>query len=102
MFELAAAGVGQTRIAKQLNSERALAPQSQRQRPRGWVMSSVHAALNNPTYRGEIAYKRTRKRDQWGRKIRVDLPETGLDSRPGRAPSDRVGGTLAGRPQPHC
>lgn len=68
IFELAAAGSGQRQIALMLNTENALAPSSQRGRPRSWVQSSVHEALFRPRYRGELVYNRTKKRDQWGQR----------------------------------
>ena len=66
IFELSAAGVGQNRIARTLNAERAPAPRSQRGRPRGWAPSSVHEVLFRDTYRGVITWNRTRKRNAWG------------------------------------
>lgn len=45
ILELAAAGLGQMRIARQLNEEYVRAPRPQRGRPRGWAQSSVHAVL---------------------------------------------------------
>ena len=66
IFELRADGVGQTRIAKQLNAEGATAPRSQRGRPRAWAPSSVHEILFRDLYRGVITWNRTRKRNQWG------------------------------------
>jgi hypothetical protein len=36
----------------------------------------VRTVLFNPLYRGEIVYKRTRKRDQWGQKHVTDRPPT--------------------------
>ena len=47
-------GVGQTRIAKQLNAEGAIAPRAQRNRPRAWAPSSVHEVLFRDAYRGVI------------------------------------------------
>jgi hypothetical protein len=66
VFELAAAGVGYTRIARQLHAERAAAPRSQRSRPRGWAPSSVREVLFRELYRGTIVWNRTRKRNRWG------------------------------------
>ena len=74
LFELAAAGVGYARIARQLNAERALAPQSQRDRPAGWAPSSVREVLIRDLYRGEIVWHRTRKRNRWGEKAVTDRP----------------------------
>lgn len=66
VFELAADGVSQIAIAKQLNAEGAPAPSSQQGRPRAWAPSSVHEALFRPRYRGELVWNRTKKRDRWG------------------------------------
>jgi site-specific DNA recombinase len=54
IFELCAAGTGYTRIAKQLNAERAPAPRSQQGRPAGWAPSSVNEVLHRELYRGQI------------------------------------------------
>jgi DNA invertase Pin-like site-specific DNA recombinase len=45
IFRLSAQGVGHTRIAKQLNAARAIAPRSQQGRPRAWAPSSVREVL---------------------------------------------------------
>ena len=84
VFELAASGLGQKAIAKQLNAEGLSAPESQQDRPRAWIQSSVHAVLHRERYRGEVVFNKTRKRDSWGQRrsivratdewIRVDAP----------------------------
>lgn len=74
IFELAAAGVGQARAARQLNADGALAPRSQQGRPRAWAPSSVHEILFRPLYRGEIVWNRTKKRDRWGEHKTSDRP----------------------------
>ena len=66
IFELCAEGSGQSRIAKRLNEEGAVAPRAQQGRPRAWAPSSVHEVLDRPLYRGRIVWNRTRKRDRWG------------------------------------
>ena len=66
IFELYAEGSGQSRIAKRLNEEGAVAPRAQQGRPRAWAPSSVHEVLDRPLYRGRIVWNRTRKRDRWG------------------------------------
>jgi site-specific DNA recombinase len=76
MFELAARGLGARSIAKQLNEERALCPRSQRGRPRAWAPSSVRAVLYRDLYRGEVAWGKTRKRDNWGHVKPQDRPES--------------------------
>lgn len=68
IFELAAEGVGQKRIALRLNADDAPSPRSQQDRPRGWAQSSVHEVLFRDMYRGELVWNRTRKRDRWGQK----------------------------------
>src|SRR5207244_2760344 len=40
IFQLRAEGVGQNRIAKMLNAERAIAPRAQQGRPRAWAPST--------------------------------------------------------------
>ena len=75
MFELYTEGYGQSRIAKMLNEERAVAPRSQQGRPRAWAPSSVHEVLGRPLYRGRIVWNRTRKRDQWGQHRQHPKPE---------------------------
>jgi site-specific DNA recombinase len=74
IFQMAAAGIGQKRIAQRLNAERALSPQSQRNRPMGWAQSSVRSVLFRPLYRGQIVWNRTRKRNQFGEARTKDRP----------------------------
>lgn len=74
IFDLRAGGVGQARIAKQLNADRVPAPRSQQGRPRAWAPSSVHAVLFRDLYRGVIAWNRSRKRNTWGAKERSERP----------------------------
>jgi site-specific DNA recombinase len=71
IFELAAAGYGQRRIAIHLNDEGALAPSAQQGRPRAWCPASIHEVLHRPRYRGEIIYNKTAKRDRWGQRRRT-------------------------------
>jgi site-specific DNA recombinase len=68
IFHLCADGVGQTRIAKQLNAEHAIAPRAQQDRPCAWSPSSVHEMLFRDLYRGVITWNQTRKRNQWGQR----------------------------------
>ena len=58
IFALYADGYGQSRIAKALNEERAVAPRSQQGRPHAWAPSSVHGALERPLYHGRIVWNR--------------------------------------------
>ena len=85
IFDLCAAGKGQRRIAKTLNSEAAPAPRPRRGRPRGWAPSSVRSILYRLDYKGEVVWGKSQKRDTWGQVryqrrpenewVRVDLPE---------------------------
>jgi DNA invertase Pin-like site-specific DNA recombinase len=50
IFELAAAGVGKTSIAKRLNADRAPSPRLQQGRPSGWAGSSVREILFRDLY----------------------------------------------------
>jgi site-specific DNA recombinase len=74
IFTLAADGVGQKRIAHQLNADGAIAPRAQRDRVVAWATSSVHEVLFRELYRGEIVWNRTRKRDRWGQKRQTPRP----------------------------
>ena len=76
IFELAASGVGQGRIARLLNEDGVASPRPQRGRPPGWAVSSVHEVLFRPLYRGELVWNRTRKRDRWGQKRTADRPSS--------------------------
>ena len=66
IFQLRADGHGLKAIAKTLNGERAPSPRPQRNRPAGWVDSSVREVLHRDLYRGVITWNRTRKRDKDG------------------------------------
>jgi site-specific DNA recombinase len=74
IFELCSAGVGQTRIAKQLNADRAIAPRAQRGRPQAWAPSSVHEVLFRDLYRGVLTWNQTRKRNRWGQHQQTARP----------------------------
>jgi site-specific DNA recombinase len=121
IFDLCAAGTGYTRIAKQLNAERALMPRPKAGQPAGWSPSSVREVLHRPLYRGEVIYNQTRRRQPdgmltWAPRpetewVRFDRPElrivsadvsaavrqridgirTGLDRASGRASTGRTG-----------
>lgn len=75
IFELSAAGTGFTRTAKLLNHEHALTPRPQGGRPAGWSPSTVRDVLNRSTYRGEVVWNRSRKRNSWGQQQQVARPE---------------------------
>jgi site-specific DNA recombinase len=74
VFQLCADGVGQTRITKQLNAERALAPRPQQGRPRAWAPSTVHEILFRDVYRGVLTWNQTRKRNHWGQQQQSARP----------------------------
>jgi site-specific DNA recombinase len=74
IFRLCADGVGQTRVAKHLNAEGAIAPRPQQGRPRAWAPSSVHEILFRDIYRGIITWNRSRKRNQWGQHHQTARP----------------------------
>ena len=76
IFACYANGWGLTRIAKTLNAEGAASPRAQQGRPHGWAPSSVRAVLHRPSYRGEVVWNRTKKRDQWGQKRTARRPES--------------------------
>ena len=74
LFELCATGAGYTRIAKQLNAERAPSPRPQQGRPAGWAPSSVRVILHNELYRGVLVTFKTKKRDASGDVNRTRRP----------------------------
>ena len=74
IFQLCAEGVGQNRIARTLNAERAIAPRAQQGRPRAWAPTSVHEVLNRVAYRGLIRWNQTRKRNAWGKQQQTARP----------------------------
>jgi DNA invertase Pin-like site-specific DNA recombinase len=78
IFALCTEGVGQQRIARSLNAERATAPRSQQGRPSGWGPSSVHEILFRDLYQGVITWNRTRKRNQWGVQHQAARPAADL------------------------
>ncbi len=51
IFEMSASGVGDRRIANELNSEHAPAPG-----PKGWSKDGIRRALDNETYIGRVRY----------------------------------------------
>src|SRR5712691_12406321 len=68
IFELAAEGQGDRRIANLLNSEHAPAPG-----PKGWSKDGIRRALDNQLYIGVACYgKREVPESEW---IRAELPE---------------------------
>lgn len=66
IFDMAAAGAGFKRIAKQLNDERVPCPRAQRGRPAGWGPSSIRPALFRTLYKGVITWGKTRGRNESG------------------------------------
>ena len=75
IFELSTAGSGMKAIAKRLNAEGAPSPRAQRGRSNTWAPSSVREVLFRTTYRGEITWNKTRKRNKWGQQQQKDRPE---------------------------
>ena len=75
IFDLSAAGIGYSRIAKQLNAEQAPAPRPKANRPAGWSPSTVKVILGRRLYLGEVIWNRTQKRDSWGQKRLQRRPE---------------------------
>src|SRR5262249_12657243 len=61
-------------IASRLNENREPAPRAQLGRVQAWAPSTVRDVLFRTTYRGEIVWSRTRKRDSWGHKHQTDRP----------------------------
>ena len=112
IFDMYAAGLGITRIAKRLNADSVPAP---RQSPRGWAPTAVREILRRPLYKGEIVWNQhekivrrgTKKRRQRNEKdwIRLDAPDLRIIS-PGlwgtvqeRLSKMRVTGRKASRDQ---
>jgi DNA invertase Pin-like site-specific DNA recombinase len=75
IFQLRIQGLGQTRIAIQLNAERAPAPKSQQGRPTAWSPASVREVLFRDLYRGVITWNKSKKRNAWGQKYQTYRPE---------------------------
>jgi site-specific DNA recombinase len=75
IFQLCADGVGQSRTARQLNAEGAVAPRAQHGRPSAWSPSSVHEVLFRDLYRGVVTWNRSRKRNHWGQRQQTPRPE---------------------------
>src|SRR5262245_9357354 len=74
VFHLCAEGIGQTRIAKQLNAEGAVAPRAQQGRPTAWSPATVHEVLFRELYRGVIVWNKSQKRNRWGQQERSRRP----------------------------
>lgn len=75
IFELSADGRGYSAITKLLNAEAAPSPRAQLGRPRAWAPSSVREVLYRTSYRGEIRWSQTRKRDTWGKVKQAERPK---------------------------
>ena len=75
IFAWCAQGVGQTKIAKQLNAAHAIAPRSQQGRPCAWAPSSVHEILFRELYCGEIVWNKSQKRNRWGQQHQTARPQ---------------------------
>ena len=75
IFTLCAEGFGMKGIAHRLNAESAPSPRAQQGRPRGWAPSSVREVLYRDTYRGEVVWNKSKKRDGWGQQRQRARPE---------------------------
>lgn len=95
IFELAAAGIGQAKIAKQLNADGAPAPRSQQARPRGWATSSVHEVLFRPLYRGDVVWNRDAEAKSMGREARRPSTAGRVGATVGAGATHRARGALA-------
>ena len=76
IFAMSLDGTGYSRIAKELNAERAVAPTPRKGTPVGWSPSSVREVLHRPLYRGEVIYNQTRHRDPDGTTTWASRPES--------------------------
>ena len=75
IFELYAAGLGITRIAKRLNAEHVAPPR--RDRPHhGWAPSAVREIQHRELYRGVVLWNRTQKVTRGGTRRQRRRPET--------------------------
>jgi site-specific DNA recombinase len=74
IFAMSADGHGVKAIAKALNADGVPSPRPQQGRSQSWAPSSVREALFRRTYRGEIVWNRTKKRDQWGQQRQQERP----------------------------
>jgi site-specific DNA recombinase len=72
IFEMHAAGLGLTPIAKTLNGERLSPP---RKGGRGWAPSAVREMLYRPLYRGEVVWNKSQKVVRGGTKKQQKRPE---------------------------
>jgi site-specific DNA recombinase len=74
IFEMCADGYGVKAITKALNADGVPSPRPQQGRSQLWAPSSVREALFRRTYRGEIVWNKTKKRDVWGQQGQQDRP----------------------------
>jgi DNA invertase Pin-like site-specific DNA recombinase len=74
IFQLTGAGVGRSRLARQLNREQALSPRMQEGRPVGWAASSISAVLARELYRGILVWGKTKKRAPGGQRKQTKRP----------------------------
>ncbi len=74
IFEECASGHGVKAITKALNADGVPSPRPQQGRSQSWAPSSVREALFRRTYRGEIVWNKTKKRNQWGQQHQQDRP----------------------------
>ena len=76
IFDMAGEGMGLRAIAKRLNDDGVPCPRPQRERPAGWINTSLLSILERDEYRGEVIYNKTRKRDDWGQQNQQPRPES--------------------------
>jgi hypothetical protein len=76
--DMYADGSGYRHIAHTLNAQHVATPRAQRGNPSGWDMGTVKAVIERQLYRGIIEYKKTRKRDKFGRKKIAARPTSDL------------------------
>jgi site-specific DNA recombinase len=81
IFMLYDQGHGLKLIAKLLTSEGALSPKHFRRTDGlapvvGWAASTVRGVLTRETYRGQVVWNKTRKRNTWGKWAPSDRPES--------------------------
>jgi site-specific DNA recombinase len=69
IFTMSAAGDGFTRIALQLNADKAPAPKPQQGRQAGWIPRTVGLAVKRSLYRGEAVYGRQQSKGPDGTRI---------------------------------
>jgi site-specific DNA recombinase len=96
IFALAATGLGQAKIARQLNAEGAVSPRAQQQRLHAWAISSVHEVLFRPLYRGEARVESDTQAKCVGSKARQRSARSRMDPAACAGAAHRPRGPVAG------